>query len=58
MAIVINSFEAIAEEPEQRMQNLENSEGERSNKASVPQSQDLALVLHILAEQSLRSWAH
>ncbi|MBX3628695.1 MAG: hypothetical protein KF908_02055 [Nitrosomonas sp.] len=58
MAIVINSFEAIAEESVQRMQNPENDAGEGGNRPAVLQPQDLALVLHTLAEQSLRSWAH
>ena len=58
MAIVINSFEAIAGEPEQHIQNPENGAGESGNRSAVPQPQDLALVLHTLAEQSLRSWVH
>ena len=58
MAVVINSFEAIAETPDQRMQKQENTEGESGNKSVTPEPQELALVLHIMAAQALRSWAH
>lgn len=58
VAIVINSFEAVAEAPEQQMQKQENSERESGNKSAIPDPQELAPVLHILAGQALRSWAH
>jgi len=58
VAIVINSFEAVAEAPDQRMQKQESSEGESGNKSAVPEPQDLEPVLHIMAWQALRSWAH
>jgi hypothetical protein len=58
VAIVINSFEAVAEAPDQRTQKQESSEGESGNKTAVPEPQDLAPVLHIMAGQALRSWAH
>jgi hypothetical protein len=58
MAIVINSFEAVAEAPGQRTQKQDSSEGENGNKSPVPEPRDLEPVLHCLAEQALRSWAH
>ncbi len=58
MAIVINSFEAIAEAPEQQKQKQESGENESSNKLNALEPHDLAAVLHSIAEQSLRSWAH
>lgn len=58
MAVVINSFEAVAETQDQRTQKQDGSEGESGKKSVVPEPQDLAPVLHVLAEQALRSWAH
>ena len=58
MAVVINSFEAVVETQDQRTQKQDSSEGESGNKSAGPEPQDLAPVLHILAGQALRSWAH
>ena len=58
MAIVINSFEAVAEASEQQGKKQENSDGENDKKSAIPEPQNMVLILHILAEQALRSWAH
>jgi hypothetical protein len=58
VAIVINSFEAVAEAPEQQSQKQDSSEDESNNKPTLPEPQDMALILNILTEQALRSWAH
>ena len=58
MAVVINSFEAVAETPDQQTQKQEGTEGESGNKSAAPEPQELSPVLHILAGQALRSWAH
>lgn len=58
MAVVINSFEAVAESNDQRVQKQEGSEKERDDKSAVPEPQDLAPILHSLSVQALRAWAH
>ena len=58
MAIVINSFEAVAEAPEQQRQKQDSGEDESNNKPTLPEPQDMTLILKILTEQALRSWAH
>jgi hypothetical protein len=58
MAVVINSFEAVAESKDQRLQKQEGVEDESGNKSAVPEPQDLARILHSLSVQALRSWAH
>jgi hypothetical protein len=58
VAIVINSFEAVAEAPEQQRQKQDSGEDESNNKSALPEPQDMTLILNILTEQALRSWAH
>jgi hypothetical protein len=58
MAVVINSFEAVAESPEQRSQRQDNNPAETDHKPATPEAQDLAKVLQVLAIQDIRSWAH
>ncbi len=58
MAIVINSFEAVAEAPEQQRQKQNSGDYESNNKPTLPEPQDMTLILNILSEQALRSWAH
>ncbi|MGZ8157265.1 MAG: hypothetical protein ACXWT1_04470 [Methylobacter sp.] len=55
MAIIINNFEAVAETPNQTAQKQDADDKESP---TIPEPQDLALVLHYLATQALRSWAH
>ena len=57
MAIVINEFEAVAEAPPPRPRAQESSEGERSASPLV-EARDVGPVLHLLAYQTLRLWAH
>lgn len=60
MPIVINSFEAVAEAPGQQKPIQERGENGNGDKLSADdlEPRDLAVVLHSIAEQSLRSWAH
>jgi len=59
MAVVINEFEAIAEEPAApRGQAEERPEGERGHARAKSEEHDFAAALHILAQRALRSWAH
>lgn len=58
MAVVINSFEAVAESPDQRSQRHDHNPGETDRKPAIPEPQDLAKVLQVLAIQAVRSWAH
>ena len=58
MAVVINSFEAVAESPDQRSHQQDNNSAETDRKPATPEAQELAKVLQILAIQAVRSWAH
>lgn len=58
MAVVINSFEAVAESPDQRSQRQDHNPAETDRKPAIPEPQDLAKVLQVLAIQAVRSWAH
>lgn len=58
MTVVINSFEAVAETPDQQPQKPDSSESESGKKTAIPEPQDMAPVLRIIAGQALRSWAH
>jgi len=59
MAVVINEFEAIAEEPAApRGQAEERPEGEQGYPRAKSEEHDFASALQVLAQRALRSWAH
>lgn len=58
MGVIINDFEAVADAPEQRVQQREGGERQADKSSSPPEPQDIAPALLAMAEQALRSWAH
>jgi|GEM_PF-2837167 len=58
MPVVINSFEAVADSQDQQAQKQDAGESDSNAKSVVLEPQNLTPVLHFIAVQALRSWAH
>ncbi len=58
MAVVINDFEAVAEAPPTQPTGQEARREQGGGTSARPEPRDIAPVLHVLAQQALRCWAH